>query len=101
MEKWDDIFPEAGKQKAARDTKAFEFAQLYLVFDQHPLAKQLLAIWVKEIESRDIAPGASHAEYAYYEGRRAFIRGIQRQIELAKNPPVGVALNVPAARGAR
>lgn len=94
-EKEDYLFPDAAKQKAERNTKAYEFAQLYLVFDQHPLAKQLLAHWVKAEEARDVAPSASHAEYAYWEGRRNFIRGIQRQVELAKNPPAGLLPSTP------
>ena len=94
-EKEDFLFPNAAKDKAVRDTKAYEFAQLYLVFDQHPMAKQLLAHWVKAEEARDVAPSASHAEYAYWEGRRNFIRGVQRQVELAKNPPAGLLPSVP------
>jgi hypothetical protein len=89
------LFPNAEKQTAERNTKAYEFAQRYLVFDQHPMAKQLLAHWVAEMEARDIAPSASHAEYAYWEGRRNFIRGIQRQVELAKNPPAGMIPSEP------
>jgi hypothetical protein len=91
----DWLFPDAEKQTAVRNTKAYEFAQLYLVFDQHPMAKQLLAHWVKAEEARDIAPSTSHAEYAYWEGRRNFIRGIQRQVELAKNPPAGMIPSQP------
>lgn len=63
--------------------KALNFAKLYEVFEQDPRGKALLAHWVESVEKRDIAPAASHAEYAYWEGRRAFIRGIQRQIEFA------------------
>lgn len=91
----DFLFPNAARDKALRDTKAYEFAQLYLVFDQHPMAKKLLAHWVKAEEARDVAPSASHAEYAYWEGRRNFIRGIQRQVELAKNPPAGMLPSEP------
>jgi hypothetical protein len=91
----DFLFPEADKQKAERNTKAYEFAQLYLVFDQHPMAKQLLQRWIRETEARDISPAATHAEYAYWEGRRSFIRGIQRQVELAKNPPAGMLPSDP------
>lgn len=63
--------------------KALNFAKLYEVFEQDPRAKALLAHWIDSVEKRDVPPTASHAEFSYWEGRRVFIRGIQRQIEFA------------------
>lgn len=81
----DWLFPDASARKAGTVIDALKFASLYLIFDKGDGAT-LFAHWLKEIEKRDLAPNSSHAEYAYWEGRRAFIRGIQRQVELAKNP---------------
>ncbi len=80
----DWLYPDAEKNKAATAVAALKFASLYLIFEKGD-GKTLLAHWLKEVENRDLAPNSSHAEYAYWEGRRAFIRGIQRQIELAHN----------------
>jgi hypothetical protein len=84
-EKEDWLFPDANAQKTDLAAKGLAFAQQYLVFVRDPNAAALLARWVTEIENKDVAPGATHAEYAYWEGRRAFVRGIQRQIDLATN----------------
>lgn len=72
------------QQKAAQQAQAVEFAQLYLCFVDDPRARELLTHWIEAIENRDVPPSASHAEFAYYEGRRAFVRGIQRQIAIAQ-----------------
>lgn len=80
--------PEVIKQRREIEEKGFAFAQQYLVFAGPTAdlrARQLFERWITEIENRDIAPNATHAEYAYWEGRRAFVRGIQRQIEFANN----------------
>lgn len=72
---------------AAREdqrNKALDFAKLYLVFTEGR-GKQLLEHWTSSIEAADIAPSATHAEYAYHEGRKQLIRGIKRQIELANS----------------
>lgn len=68
----------------AVEAAALEHASKYLVFETDPRAKALLASWVEGIEARDVPPGASHSEFAYWEGRRAFVRGIQREIAKAK-----------------
>lgn len=75
--------PLVNPQEKVRE-KQLAFAQLFLVFEHDPRAAALLAHWIDAVESRDTAPNASHAEYAYWEGRRAFIRGIQRQVHFAK-----------------
>lgn len=72
------------KEKLAQRAQAVEFAQLYLCFVNDPQARALLAHWVDAIENRDIPPHATVQEYAYHEGRRQFVRGIQRQIALAQ-----------------
>lgn len=77
-------FAGAQELKERDEQKALEFAALYLVFDTEGPAKTLLKHWVETVEQRDITPSATHQEYAYWEGRRAFIRGIQRQIEFAR-----------------
>lgn len=65
--------------------KAVEFAQLYYAtFVQNSAGAALLKHWVETIEQRDVPPTASHAEFAYWESRRAMVRGILRQIELAR-----------------
>ncbi len=77
----DPITQDAQEQVRQRN---LAFAQLFMVFEQDPRGAALLKHWIEAVESRDTAPGASHAEYAYWEGRRAFIRGIERQIKFAK-----------------
>ena len=64
--------------------KALDFAKLYLVFTEGR-GKQLLEYWTATIEAVDTPATSTHAEYAYAEGRRSFIRGIKRQIELANS----------------
>ena len=84
VEGGDWLYPDAEKKQAETAAAALKFASLYLVFENGP-GKTLLAHWLKEVENRDLAPNSSHAEYAYWEGRRAFIRGIQRQLEFYRN----------------
>lgn len=69
--------------RTEQKTKAVEFANLYSVFIDDERGRQLLAHWVKTIEDKDVPPSASLQEFAHHEGRRAFVRGIQRQIELS------------------
>lgn len=71
-------------QRADVKAKAVEFAQLYRVFEDDPRAAALLKHWVDTIEQRDVPPSASLQEYAHFEGRRAFIRGIQRELRFAQ-----------------
>lgn len=75
--------PAVNPQEVVRQ-KAIEHAQLFLVFEQDARGAALLKQWIEGVEARDTPPNASHAEYAYWEGRRAFVRGIQRQVQLAK-----------------
>lgn len=75
--------PNDERQELVRQ-QALEYAKLFLVFELDTRAAELLKNWIEGVESRDTPPNASHAEYAYWEGRRAFIRGIERQIKFAK-----------------
>lgn len=70
-------------REAQRD-KALDFAKLYLVFTEGR-GKQLLEFWTSTIEAVDTPVDSTHAQYAFAEGRRSFIRGIKRQIELANS----------------
>lgn len=76
--------PQAPEVALARRVKAREFAQLYQVFVDDERGRRLLAAWHQTLEDRTVNPAASHAEYAYYEAQRAFVRGIQRQIALSQ-----------------
>lgn len=71
------------EERSAMKTRALEFASLYMVFVDDGRARQLLEHWVKSIEDKDVSPAATLQEYAHHEGRRAFVRGIQRQIEFS------------------
>lgn len=94
---WEDLFPRTAEKELQRKQAALDFAKLYLVFEQDPRARQIYAHWVKEIEQRDLTPTTTHSEFAYWESRRAFVRGIGRQLELAKNPDFGFPGEAPRA----
>jgi hypothetical protein len=78
----DDVAPEA--HRAQQKAEAVKFAELYLVFETDGRAKALLEHWEKTIEEKNVPPSASHAEFAYAEGRRVFVRGIRQQLEFAR-----------------
>lgn len=87
---WDDIFPNASKQRAERETEGFLLAQKYLVFGgptSDPRARDLLDMWTKGVRKQRIAPNASAQEFAYWNACREFIEIIHSQIELATNGP--------------
>lgn len=75
---------EVSAYRIAQKDLAVDFAQNYKVFEDDPRAVALLNHWVDTVEQRDVPPSASHQEYAHFEGRRSFIRGIQRQLKLAQ-----------------
>lgn len=79
---WLDASNVATREKQ-RD-QALDFAKLYLVFTEGR-GKQLLEFWTATIEAVDTPADSSHAQFAFAEGRRSFIRGIKRQIELANS----------------
>lgn len=70
-------------RRAEQRAKAIEFAENYLVFEKNAQARAVLEQMETAVEARDLPPDSSHAEYAYYEGQRALVRGIRRQIALA------------------
>lgn len=69
----------------AEQRKALDFAKLYLVFETHSAAKEILAQWDKTLRRRRIAVNASLQEYAAHCAQRDFIEAIHLQIELAHN----------------
>ena len=79
---WDDEDSvDVNREKLKQD--AIEQARLYTVFEQDARARALLEHWEK-IAQRNIPPTASHAEFAYAEGQRVFVKGIRQQIEFAR-----------------
>ena len=87
MEKndWADLFPEAADKKAEQKEKGFVFAQLYLVFEQDPRAKELLEHWTAIARRKRIPANASAQEYAAHNAFREFVEGLYAQIEVAHN----------------
>ncbi len=84
----DLLFPERERERVAREAQALVFAQRYLVFQgptADPRAKALFEHWAAQVRKQVIAPNASPQEYAYWEGRREFVEGINAQIEFANN----------------
>jgi hypothetical protein len=79
-----EMIPVTPEQRKA----AIEFAQAYKVFADDERGRALLEHWVKTIEAHDVPPSASVQEYAFWEGRRQFVRGIQRQLALAKTEDI-------------
>lgn len=64
---------------------ALIFAQKFLIFESHPVAKELLEFWTRQARYRKVAPSASATEFAYFAGWREFVEGIHLQVEFAKN----------------
>lgn len=89
----DWLFPEAEKQKAAQEEKGLIFAQKYLVFQQEPRARELLAHWTSLARRTPVPRNASVQEYAAANAFREFIEGLHSQIEFATS-----GLNQPKLR---
>lgn len=70
--------------RAAQRAAALETASLYLVFVTDERGRQLLALWDDTLGRKRLPPTASVQEFAYAEAQRAFVDGIHRQIELAR-----------------
>jgi len=68
-------------EQAARE---MDFARLYLVFAQDERGRTLFDHWKQTIGRRRLPPTASLQEYAFAEGQRMFVQGIQEQIERAQ-----------------
>lgn len=77
-------------ERAQREAKATEVSRLYMVFETHPVAKQLLEMWETACLNKRTPVDASIARYAADEAVRAFIAGIRHQIALAKQVPSNV-----------
>jgi len=95
-EKWDDIFPDAGKQRNELHEKGLVFAQKYLVFlgpTSDPRARELFEHWTRLVRNKRIPAGATAQEYAAHNAIREFVEGIHVQIEFANN-----GLNQPKPR---
>lgn len=80
----DDWLNEKSEAEADNVAEGKRLLGLYSVFETDPRAKELLKLWTDGIESQDVPPDSSLAKYAYYEARRAFVRGIHRQVKLAR-----------------
>ena len=96
MEKWDDIFPEAGKQRAELEQQSLVFAQKYLVFGgptADPRARELLEHWTALARRARIPANASLGEYAAANAFRELVEGIHAQIDFANQ-----GLNQPKPR---
>lgn len=81
-EDWLDGDNEA--QRAEMQARALEFSRLYLVFKDDGRAAQILEAWERVLEP-DIPVNATINEYVSREARRAFVRGIRKQIEIANS----------------
>lgn len=74
--------PEAQKHAIAQRQ---EVANLYLeAFERNAAGRRLLEMWIDQDFNQPVPVNAPHTQYAAVEARRAFIRGIRTQIELAR-----------------
>lgn len=85
MEKdWLEIDEPQDRNKVAAE-KAMEIANLYLdAFERNHSGRRLLEMWIDADFNQFVPVNAPHTQYAAVEARRAFIRGIRGQIELAR-----------------
>lgn len=97
--KWDDIFPNAKKEREDQEEKGFIFSQKYLVFagaTADPRARELLEQWTQAVRRKVVPPAAGLGEHAAANGLREFIEGINAQVELAiKGPQQPKPRNIP------
>lgn len=73
--------------RAQNEQNYLQTARLYLVFENHPVAKQLLAMWDERILHKRTPVDAPLTRYAADEAIRAFVAGIHIQIAKAKEVP--------------
>lgn len=64
--------------------KETEFAELYLLFDDNPRGRALLEQWDTVFLHKRTPLGSSLDQYGADEAVRDFIRGVHRQVHLAK-----------------
>lgn len=83
MTDWlDDAETEAAR--AQIEQKGLEVSRLYMVFETHPQAKQLLAMWEEACLRKRTPINAPHTQYAADEAIRSFVAGIRNEIAKAK-----------------
>lgn len=85
--KWDDLFPNAKKDREEQEEKGFLFAQRYLVFagpTSDPRARELLEHWTMQVRRKVLAPTATVQEFAAANALREWIEGMWAQIEVAQ-----------------
>lgn len=98
-EKWEDLFPEATKQKQEQFVQGVNFAQRYLVFagpTADKRAVELLAQWTQMVRRKVVALDATPQEYAAHNAVREFVEALHAQIEHAQqNASVVTTRNLP------
>jgi hypothetical protein len=83
-EDWLNIERPAGAQQQNVE-KALEIANLYFdAFERNAAGRRLLEMWIDADFNQAVPVNAPHTQYAAVEARRAFIRGIRGQIDLAR-----------------
>lgn len=73
--------------RAQAEQKMLEVSRLYLIFETHPVAKQLLEMWEEACLNKRTPVEASINRYAADEAVRAHVAGIRLQIAKAKEVP--------------
>ena len=81
----DDQAQEAARAQA--ELKSLEVSRLYLVFETHPAAKQLLEMWEDACLRKRTPVNAPHTQYAADEAIRSFVAGVRNEIAKAKQVP--------------
>lgn len=74
-------------ERAQAEQKFLDVSRLYLVFETHPIAKQLLEMWTEACLKKRTPVESSLTRYAADEAVRDFVAGIHRQIAKAKEAP--------------
>ena len=72
------------EQREELKSKALETAQLYLVFEEAPRARQLLKDWEERLVNVETPDESSLQKFAADNALRKFVVGIKRQIKFAK-----------------
>jgi hypothetical protein len=75
---------ETAVARAQLEQKSLEVSRLYLVFETHPQAKQLLAMWEDACSRKRTPINAPHTQYAADEAIRSFVAGIRNEIAKAR-----------------
>lgn len=85
----DDWLEGDGGEAVRKDqfNQAREFAQRYLVFAETARGRDIMEHWEETILNRATPVNAPLQEYVRDEAQRDLIRGIKRQITLARQEP--------------